>query len=570
LLIAALGACEPLVLKLLFDNFHRGGHAHTVVIGVLGLIALLLVREAAGALAQWLTWRTRLSIQHVFLRATVDRLHLLPVSFHQEHGVGAVMTRLDRGIQGLASAITELSMSVLPAAVYLIVAAVIMVRLDHRLAAVVLGFAPLPALIGALSTPRQTRRERRLLDRWARIYARFNEVLSGIVTVKSFVMEEDEKRRFLTDVAAANGLVLRGVAYDSTMSALQSLATGAARVAAIAYGGALALSGQITLGTVVAFLGYVGGVFGPVQGLTALYRTYHTAMVSLDAVFSILEAEDLLGDAPDARDIEAVRGEVAFHDVHFSYRPGGREVVNGVTFTVRPGEMVALVGPSGSGKSTLMALLQRFYDPTRGTITVDGLELRTLKQRSLRRQIGVVIQDALLFNDTVRANIAYGRPGASEAEVEAAARAANAHDFILRLPQGYDTVVGERGNRLSAGERQRVSIARVFLKDPAILVFDEPTSALDAESEALVQDAVQHLIRRRTTFVIAHRLSTVVNVDRLFVLKDGAIMESGTHTELVARGGYYASLVHRQTHGLLPTTAGTGATRPPRAPDSTT
>jgi ATP-binding cassette subfamily B protein len=247
-----------------------------------------------------------------------------------------------------------------------------------------------------------------------------------------------------------------------------------------------------------------------------------------------------------------VKGEVSFEGVSFQYEHGGRPLLDNVTLKVRPGETVAIVGPSGSGKTTLMALLMRFYDPRSGRITLDARDLRTIKQSSLRRNIGVVLQDPLLFNDTIRANIAYGRPDASEEEIESAARAAYAQAFIERLPDGYDTIVGERGSLLSVGERQRITIARALLKDPPILVLDEATSALDAESEEAVQTAIDGLLRGRTTFVIAHRLATVVNADRIIVLKQGRIVESGSHAALVRQGGYYASLVRRQSRGLIP------------------
>ncbi len=351
---------------------------------------------------------------------------------------------------------------------------------------------------------------------------------------------------------SANAGVRRGVGYDAGVGAAQNLVVASARIAAIAFGGTLVLRGDLSLGALVAFLGYVGGMFAPVQGLTGIYKTMQTASVSLEQVFSILDAQDYLGDAPDAVELGTLRGEVVLEDVKFSY--GGdksRPLIDGISLHVKPGETIAIVGPSGAGKTTLMALLQRFYDPTDGRILLDGHDLRKVKQISMRQQIGVVLQDSLLFNESVRDNIAYGRPNATMAEIEDAAKAANAHNFISRLPEGYDTVVGERGSRLSAGERQRVAIARSLLKDPSILILDEPTSALDAESEQLVQQALNRLMNGRTTFAIAHRLSTVVDADRILVLKEGKIVEQGRHGELLALNGYYASLVRQQTAGLL-------------------
>jgi ATP-binding cassette subfamily B protein len=311
-------------------------------------------------------------------------------------------------------------------------------------------------------------------------------------------------------------------------------------------------------------VGYLGGMFAPIQSLSGVYKTLRTASVSIDQVFSILDHQDTLGDAPDAVEVGRLTGSVEFDGVRFGYgrRRSDRPLIDGISLSVSPGEHVALVGPSGAGKSTLMALLCRFYDPTEGAVRVDGMDLRGIKQRSLRRQLGVVFQDSLLFNESVRANISYGRPSATREEVEVAARAAHAHDFISQLPNGYETVVGERGCLLSAGERQRIAIARSILLDPPILILDEPTSALDAESEALVQAALARLMKGRTTFAIAHRLSTVVGADRILVLKDGAIVEEGTHRELVANDGYYRSLVERQARGLLPDGDG-----PPQRPD---
>lgn len=550
LALSALNAFEPLVLKFIFDTL-GGNRRVTLLIELVALMGVFaLTREASTAMADWLTWRTRIGLQYALLEATVGKLHRMPLRMQRSEGVGALMTRLDRSIQGLVGATAQLLFSVLPAVCFLIIAATIMIQLEWHLALIVIVFAPVPALFAVRAGPEQVVREKSLLDRWSKIYSRFNEVLSGILIVRSFAMEDAEKERFLREVGEANRTVIRGVATDAGYGAASNLVVALARLTALACGVALIVSGAITIGTLVAFLGYVGGLFGPVQGLSTMYQTLQKAGVSLDEIIRILDLREHLEDAPDAEDVGAVSGEVMFEDVRFGY-DGAAPLLHGINLSAKPGEMVAIVGPSGSGKTTLMALLMRFYDPREGRVLLDGRDLRGLKQAALRRNIGVVLQDTLLFNDTLRANIAYGKPEATDAEIEAAAKAANCHDFIMALPDGYNTMAGERGSLLSGGERQRVAIARALLKNPPILILDEATSALDAESEELVQRAIERLMAGRTTFVIAHRLATVTNADRIIVLQNGKIAEVGPHRELLARGGYYASLVRRQSLGLI-------------------
>ncbi len=548
--VAAANACEPLVMKLLFDRLGEGA-VGTVLAAVGGLATIAIAREISNSIANWLTWRTRLGMHNALLDAVIERLHRLPRIGDDGEGVGGVMTRLDRGIQGIVGALGEVSFGILPSLTYLLFSIVAMFRLDARLACIVLLFAPLPALIAMFASPAQGSRERILLDRWAKLYSRFNEVLSGIVTVRSFAMEDAEKQRFLRGVGEANAIVVRGVAFDSRVGAAQNLAAAAGRIAAIGFGAWLVMQGEATLGTVVAFLAYINGLFAPVQGLSGTYKTLRNASVSVDTVFGILDSQQRLGDAADAVDAGPLVGEVEFRDVSFSYDVSDRPQLSQINLHAVPGEMIAVVGPSGAGKTTLMSLLQRFSDPTAGSVLIDGKDLRTLKQDSVRRQIGVVLQDAMLFNVSVRENIAYGRPDASLEEIIAAAQAANAHEFVSALPDGYETSVGERGNRLSAGERQRIAIARALLKNPPILILDEATSALDVELEALVQEALERLVRGRTTFVIAHRLSTVVNADRIVVLREGRIAEEGTHDELLDRREHYSAFVDRQVRSFI-------------------
>ena len=551
ILVVLAGVAEPLLMKFIIDQLAGDFQINLLIRGIAILLGLYLVKETVAAFSNWLTWRTRIRVHHNLLRITVGRLHILPVDFHRTQGTGAVMTKLERGIQGYVKSVSDIAFNVFPAFVYLILAFVVMFRLNWQMTLVVAVFIPLPAFVASLAAPEQRNRESFLMNRWSKIYSRFNEVLSGIITVRSFAMEDYEKSRFMKNVEEANERVVRGVGFDSKIGAVQNTIVALARIAAIAYAAYLIANEEITVGTLIAYLGYIGGLFGPVQNLTGIYTTFQMATVSLEHVFEILDKQDFLGDLPDAIEPEGIKGEVEYKKVFFKYIVSGNEILRDFNLHVKPGESVAFVGPSGSGKTTLMALLQRFYDPTEGQIMIDGYDLRNLKQVSIRRQMGVVLQDALLFNESIADNIRYGRQDANFEQVVEAAKAANVHEFIMELPDGYDTMAGERGGRLSGGERQRIAIARAILKDPPILILDEASSAMDAELEALVQDALMKLMVGRTTFIIAHRLNTVVNASRIVVLQKGVIMELGTHRELMAAGGYYASLVKRQTHGLL-------------------
>ncbi|HYD54673.1 MAG TPA: ABC transporter ATP-binding protein, partial [Gemmatimonadaceae bacterium] len=458
--------------------------------------------------------------------------------------------KVNQSIATAVAAFAEVAFTLLPSLAYLAISVVAMSRMDWRLALLALVFAPLPAVIGAWASREQIARERRLMQRWTSLYSRLNEVLAGIRTVKLFAMEREERRRFLDGVAEGNAIVLQGVSVDARTGAARALVATAARLAVLGVGGWLVLRGEMTAGSLVAFLGYVSGLMGPVQGLTGTYQTMRKASVALETIFELIDAEPASRDQAHAVGAPLVRGDLRFEDLAFAYA-SGPPVIDGVDLHVRPGETVALVGPSGSGKTTLTALLVRLHEPQRGRVLLDGIDVRELTAESLRRNVAVVSQDIHLFNDSVHANIAYARPGASRAEVEAAARAADAHEFIAALPDGYDTMIGDRGGRLSGGQRQRLAIARALLKDAPVLVLDEATSALDGLSETHIRDALARLRAGRTTLLVAHRLSTVVSADRVVVLADGRVLAEGRHDELLQTCGYYASLVEASTDGLL-------------------
>ncbi len=550
LLVAALDALEPLLMKYLFDALGLPDALSAFGLAVSGLALLAVTRRALGALLNWLFWRIRIGVNNNLHHAVVGRLCTLPLSFFRSRSVGGIITKMNRGIGGYMDVFSEMTSRVLPNLIYLGISLISMFVLDWRLFILALLFCPLPTLIGAWAAKEQTERENTLMARWSQIFGRFHEVLAGIATVKSFTRETAERGQFMDSVRATNEVVMRGVARDTSVDAVSNLIIALGRIAIAAAGGYLVIKGQATVGTVVAFLGYIGGLFGPVQGLTGTYQMLRRASVFLNAIFEILDAANPQKDAPGAVELKAVRGAVEFKNVTFAYENGPR-VLKNISLDVRPGETVALVGPSGAGKSTLLSLLQRFDDPLGGGVSIDGMDLRTIQHESLRRHIGFVMQDTMLFNDSVRFNIAYGCPQATDAQIQAAARAANAHDFIAALPCGYDTRVGEGGKCLSTGQRQRIAIARALLKNAPILILDEATSALDAESELLVQQALRRLIQGRTTFIIAHRLQTVAAADRIIVLKAGRIIEEGAHQDLIRSESYYAGLVRKQTSGLI-------------------
>ena len=369
-----------------------------------------------------------------------------------------------------------------------------------------------------------------------------DEDLNGVRVVKAFGQEQREVERVAEAAKTVYGSQMRAVRLQSRYQPLLEAIPMLAQVAILALGGWLALQHDITLGTFLAFSTYVTQLMAPARQLAGVLTIGQQARAGLERIFQLLDLPPAIADSPDAVDLPALRGDIEFSNVHFRYGDGD-PVLQGVDLHIEPGERVAVVGPSGSGKSTLAMLVSRFYDPTEGAVLVDGHDVRGVTLRSLRRQVGVVFEESFLFSDSVRANIAYGRPDATDEQIEAAARAAQAHEFITELPRGYDTAIGERGLTLSGGQRQRIALARAILYDPRILILDDATSAIDARVESAVHDALRTVMAGRTTLLIAHRQSTLHLADRIVVLSGGVVVESGTHEELIARSALYRTLV---------------------------
>jgi ATP-binding cassette subfamily B protein len=412
----------------------------------------------------------------------------------------------------------------------------------------VVVLAPIPVI--ALSTWVFGRRVHqlyhRLWRRWAGLSAILADTIPGVRVVKSFAQEERESQRFSNFSADLFNQEMGVVKLGSAFFPFLGLMTGLGSLLIFSIGGYMVIEGATTLGTLMAFTSYMWQFYQPVQRFGELNHRFQHCVTSAERVFEILDSdpEPLLRE--EGLVLKPLRGKVEFRNVRFSYDPG-KYALDGVSFTVEPGEMIGLVGPSGAGKSTLVHLIARFYDVDEGQILIDGQDIQDLALRSYREQIGVVLQEPYLFYGTVWANIAYARPDAAPDEMVEAARAANAHEFIVNLPDGYDTIIGERGQTLSGGERQRISIARAILRNPGILILDEATASVDTETEALIQTALERLVQNRTTFAIAHRLSTLRRASRLIVLERGKLVEIGTHEELVESGGLYGRLCKLQS-----------------------
>lgn len=543
----AVGLAFPLVVRSLLDAAFVDRNQdllNTVALGLLGLFAF----QALINFGQ--SYLTSAVSEHVVadLRKDVfDHLVLQPPGFYATRRVGQLTSRLASDA-GLIQGVIRFGVPEILRQGIFLVGALILVTLTHpRLTLVTVLAVPFAAVVGWFFGRRVRNLSTSIQDRLADAVGRAEQVFTQITTVQSYTRERWEGRRFGEEIDATRDRGLSRAVARAAMAGAITFAASAALVAVVWEGGRLVLRGELTAGTLVAFLLYVVTIAGAVTSLAGFWANLQEAAGAAEKIFGILdhprELEDPDGPVPLP---EPVRGEVVYTDVHFRYGDDQPWVLNGIDARLHPGETVALVGSSGAGKSTLAGLLPRFYDVLRGSVSLDGIDVRDLRLYDLRAAIGLVPQEPMLFAGTVADNLRYGNPEATDREMEEAARAAHAHEFISRFPDKYLQHVGERGVTLSAGQRQRMALGRVFLKKPRVLILDEASAALDSESETLVQDALDRLMRDRTTLVIAHRLSTVLRADRILVLDEGRVADSGGHNELLERSDVYARLYRRQ------------------------
>ena len=591
--VSLLSLVPPLLYRDLIDQALPKGDFVRLNWLALGMIGIPLVSGLLGVLQRYLNAAIGEGVIFDLRCSLFEHLQRMSLRFFTNTRTGELMSRLNNDVVGAQQAITSTLVSMLSNTFTLVVTMAIMLSLEWRLT--LIGIAVLPLFI--LPARRVGRILRRLRRESLNINAQMNSLMSetlnvsGALLVKIFGREADENARFGQRARGVRDIGIRQALVGRWFFMGLSLVSAIGTAVVFWAGGVLVLRGEFTVGTIVAFGAYLTQLYGPLTALTNARVEFVTSMVSFERVFEVLDLPVEIGDAPAAVPLDRVRGHIRFEGVSFSYaeaqripgatleeshrarrrdlpplttpvpRPSAAEAepaasprgaLEEVSFEVQPGQLAALVGPSGAGKTTVTYLLPRLYDPTAGRILLDGYDLCDVRLASLSAQIGMVTQETYLFHDTVRANLLYARPKATQAELEAACRAANIHDFIIGLSDGYDTIVGERGYRLSGGEKQRVAIARVILKDPAILVLDEATSQLDSQSEALIQAALERVMRGRTSLVIAHRLSTILAADLILVLDGGRLVEQGTHADLLASSGLYARLYETQFRRVSP------------------
>jgi ABC-type multidrug transport system fused ATPase/permease subunit len=472
-------------------------------------------------------------------------LQKMSLSFFERTSTGELMSRVTNDLNAMEHFVTHGTAFTAVDLLRLIGGSALLFVLDYRLAALVL--IPVPILAIALRHYNTRIRPvyRSVRARLGDINAKLQDNLSGIRVIQAFAREDLERERFTSESESYYHARVKGIRYWSTFFPAIRFLGSMGSVIVLGLGTLMVVRGELSLGTLVAFLSYITSFYEPINRLTEVDNIFQEAIAAGERIFELLDQTTDVKDAPDAVDLPLIKGAMTFHHVYFRYDTGDR-VLHDVTFQMAPGEMVALVGPSGAGKTSIANLICRFYDPVKGQVAVDGHNLRKVKLASLRSQVAVVLQDSFLFNNTVAENLLYGKPDATREELNAAARAANAHEFIMELPHGYDTEIGERGVKLSGGQKQRLALARAILADPRILILDEATSSVDAEAEYLIQQALERVLKGRTALVIAHRLSTIRNANKIIVLDQGRIVEMGSHQKLMRDGGLYNQLYQRQ------------------------
>ena len=549
MIAAAMGyLVVPWLIRNVVDGVLQDKDLGLLTLIVIAILIIFLIRGFA-------TYGQNYTMAYVGQRVVIDiretlfkHLQKLDQAYFDRRKTGVIMSNVTSDVGALQQAIVDNLISFMTEGVTLLGSLIFMFYLDWKLSLLTLIIVPVVLGLTNIFGKKLRSAGHEVQGRTADITAFLQEVISSVRIIRSFARETYEFKRFEQENQNNFDAAMKATKLTAVMGPMVEFAAAIAVVIILWYGGYSVVQGYITAGSLIAFLIYAINLSNPVKRLTQVYGNLQKAMAAGDRVIDILETEPYVKESPTAKTLTNVQGDVQFDNVQFAYDEDNL-ALKGVNLTVKQGQTVAIVGPSGAGKSTVANLLPRFYDVTGGAIRIDGVDVRDVTFTSLRENIGLVPQDTMLFNASVRENILYGRLDASEQEIIDAAKAANAYEFIEKLPNGFDTIVGERGNSLSGGQRQRIAIARAILKNPSILILDEATSALDTESEKIVQEALERLMKNRTALVIAHRLSTIKHADYIVVLQQGCVVEEGTHDELLALNGLYSHLYSVQFAG---------------------